>query len=785
MYNVFVGLSEGIFMLSRLLPKSISRALLVTFALLLTLLAISSGVGAFGINHINAILHNEFDASIQLRETALDAQVAMLEARRYEKDYLLRHSELGLEVARTEYVLTTLEQVNLVRAALQQIITLENQSGHQEMQGELQSLLGYTDTYETQFLETVDLIEERGLVEEGLIGSFRSSIHDIEAQIEALGNLEAQLLMLEARRREKDYMLRGDLTYVTDVHEIIDQLKALDSIAALSPGQAKNIRDLADAYVRDFDQVVALDGQIAVQIEAFQETVQLIEPVLLEIVADAEADFFAADTKINDQTVLVMQVIAGITFAALLIGFFLTVVMTRRINRPLETLIRSANQLGEGDLTARSQVKTQDEFGNLSNVFNKMAESLSQTIATERSNRIQLEETVNTYLEFVEAVASGELSRRLDLKHLHQSDEVLLRLGKNLNQMTTDLEETITAERETKDQLERTVAEFTVFIRAVAEGDLSSQLSLNGSSSKDDDLSILGNHLNQMVISLGSMARQIRAAALSMTTAASEIQSSTTQQSSSATEQDITVTETVSTVEELRITVSQTSERAQAVTRASYQAIEVSQSGQQAVLNSVNGMQDIQERVADIAENILILSERTQQIGEIIDTVNGLADQSKLLALNASIEAARAGEEGKGFAVVAMEVRQLAEQSREATARVRDILGEIQQATNTAVMVTEEGSKVAENGVTLVEQAGNVIDELSNALEEAAQLSIQIVASTEQQNNGMDQLLAAMQQIKQASTQTAASTRQAEQSSVNLIELARQLEDATARYQLA
>ena len=96
-----------------------------------------------------------------------------------------------------------------------------------------------------------------------------------------------------------------------------------------------------------------------------------------------------------------------------------------------------------------------------------------------------------------------------------------------------------------------------------------------------------------------------------------------------------------------------------------------------------------------------MLSERTQQIGEIIDAVNALADQSKLLALNASIEAARAGEEGKGFAVVAMEVRQLAEQSRGATSRVRDILSEIQDATNMAVMVTEEGSKGAENGMVV------------------------------------------------------------------------------------
>jgi methyl-accepting chemotaxis protein len=164
--------------------------------------------------------------------------------------------------------------------------------------------------------------------------------------------------------------------------------------------------------------------------------------------------------------------------------------------------------------------------------------------------------------------------------------------------------------------------------------------------------------------------------------------------------------------------------------------------------------------------------------------VNEIANQSKLLALNASIEAARAGEEGKGFAVVAMEVRQLAEQSREATARVRDILNQIQQATNTAVMVTEEGSKGAENGMSLVERAGEAIRDLTQTIDVAAQAAIQIAASTHQQTNGMDQLASAMSAIKQATMQTAASTRQAERSAQDLNTMASEMQKAVARYRL-
>jgi methyl-accepting chemotaxis protein len=115
---------------------------------------------------------------------------------------------------------------------------------------------------------------------------------------------------------------------------------------------------------------------------------------------------------------------------------------------------------------------------------------------------------------------------------------------------------------------------------------------------------------------------------------------------------------------------------------------------------------------------------------------------------------------------------------------VRDILNEIQQATNTAVMVTEEGSKGAESGMALVERAGESIRELASTIEIAAQAATQIASSAYQQTNGMNQLAMAMTSIKQATTQTAASTRQAERSAQDLNEMATQMQQAVAQYRL-
>ena len=188
------------------------------------------------------------------------------------------------------------------------------------------------------------------------------------------------------------------------------------------------------------------------------------------------------------------------------------------------------------------------------------------------------------------------------------------------------------------------------------------------------------------------------------------------------------------------------------------------------------GMNRIREQMEFIAGSIVRLSEQSQAIGEIIATVNDLAEQSNLLAVNAAIEAAKAGEQGKGFAVVAQEVKSLAEQSKQATAQVRGILGDVQKATSAAVMATEQGSKVVEAGVKQSAEVNEAIRQLGESIAEAAQASTQIAASSQQQVVGMDQVAQAMESIKVASAQNVAGTKQAEAAAQQLHEPGREAE---------
>ena len=179
-----------------------------------------------------------------------------------------------------------------------------------------------------------------------------------------------------------------------------------------------------------------------------------------------------------------------------------------------------------------------------------------------------------------------------------------------------------------------------------------------------------------------------------------------------------------------------------------------------------------------------ILSEQTLQIGEIITTVNDIADQSNLLALNAAMEAARAGEAGRGFAVVAGEVRNLAEQSRQATAQVSGILSEIQKSANTAVMVTEKGTKSAEDGVELAQSTGDSIRIIREHTQQMAAAAEQIAASVRQQLAGMDQITRAMGNINLGATQTQKGMQQVDLAAQNLNDLAKQLTSIVQQYKI-
>jgi methyl-accepting chemotaxis protein len=324
----------------------------------------------------------------------------------------------------------------------------------------------------------------------------------------------------------------------------------------------------------------------------------------------------------------------------------------------------------------------------------------------------------------------------------------------------------------------RPLVDVMAFVERVGTGDLTGRAAAVGR----DEIGRLGTTLNAMVAALSDLARTNRSATTDLTAAATEIRASAQQQAASVEEQFAAVQETAATVDEITHSGAQITKRASEVIATAQATAKTSRQGLRAVADTAQAMDAIREQAEAVAGNIVTLSEKTQAIGEIIETVNDVSERTHLLALNAAIEAAAAGENGRSFAVVASEMKLLADQAKAATTQVRGLLGEIQRGINTSVMLTEEAVKRAATGKARSDTTQRTIEEITARVEEGVQTFQQIVASTNQQQLGIEQVMGALQNIRQASQQTAAGTREVEAASANLTELAQALMALAERY---
>jgi methyl-accepting chemotaxis protein len=314
----------------------------------------------------------------------------------------------------------------------------------------------------------------------------------------------------------------------------------------------------------------------------------------------------------------------------------------------------------------------------------------------------------------------------------------------------------------------------------IAAGDLRQQIDTRGS----DEIGELARSFSKMAGTVTHLLTDLRSAAADIEREATSALTTSTQQSAMAHEQASAINETSTTVAEIAQTSKQATTYADSVISGTQRSEALSTEGQKVVAESVAGMEKLGEQVRTIALAITELNERTLQISDIITTVRDVAEQSNLLALNASIEAAKAGDHGRGFAVVAMEMRTLAEQSKVAANQVRALLGEVQKGTKAAVAATDEGSRRAQAAMALAQSAGSAILGLAEVIRESSGAARQIAGNTRQQTIGVEQIATAMSELSAAMTDTVSGTRQIEQVAGNLTNLSKRFSELVGRYQL-
>ncbi len=316
--------------------------------------------------------------------------------------------------------------------------------------------------------------------------------------------------------------------------------------------------------------------------------------------------------------------------------------------------------------------------------------------------------------------------------------------------------------------------------QSISRGDFSQRLDFRGG----DAIGRLGAALDTMVNDLKNQTKQVIEAAQVLSASASEISTTVAQVAHSTAQTSASVTETNTTVEQVKQAAQLARDKAKKVAEAANRAVQTSIEGKNATDETSQRMGLIKDQMESIGDTVVRLSEHSRAIEEIISTVKDLADQSNLLAVNASIEASRAGEHGKGFAVVAHEIKTLADQSREATDQVRSILEDTNKWVSAVVMATEQGNKAVEAGVVQAGMAGSSIQQLADSVAASSQSASVIETTSEQQMIGVEQVAGAMANIVQAMHQNQQGTTQIERAAKQLGNLGSQLGSLAGRYKL-
>ena len=342
----------------------------------------------------------------------------------------------------------------------------------------------------------------------------------------------------------------------------------------------------------------------------------------------------------------------------------------------------------------------------------------------------------------------------------------------------------------------------------LASRDLTQRIKITG----QDEIGRLGSMFNQIIDSMHEMVLQIRTTAEKVASSSQQLSSSTQQVNAStqevstaiqqitkgATTQSERVDETLEIMEKASVALKQMMANAQAATSGVGESSQKAERGRASAQETVEKILRLTDTVTNTAKVIQTLGERSQQIGEITETITSIADQTNLLALNAAIEAARAGEAGRGFAVVAEEVRKLAEGSAEAVRKIGNLIKSIQAETGKAVSSIETSAKEVQEGKDMVDKIADLLVEINNSVQDASSLTKQIAEATTEQVQGAERVVTAVNEVaavakesvstaEEVSSSVEEQTASMEEMSASAQELARlamELKDMVSKFKL-
>lgn len=337
-------------------------------------------------------------------------------------------------------------------------------------------------------------------------------------------------------------------------------------------------------------------------------------------------------------------------------------------------------------------------------------------------------------------------------------------------------------------------------------------LTVRAEAPHDDEIGLLVTECNGLIASLADIATKVRISAESVSNAATQLSASSEEINASSMEisssvqqiahgaelQSRKVEETTAAMESISTSVTDIADRAMDASRTSDAAAQVALAGEQSNEEAIAKINEVLEAILVLADSVEKLGKRSSEIGQIVDVITTIADQTNLLSLNAAIEAARAGESGRGFSVVAEEVRKLAEGSGKAAKQIGELIKEVQAETANAIKYMEIGTSEVRLGAEVVSRSGDALRQITEAVTRTAQLAQNIADTTAEQakrtaevDHAMHDIAAVVEENAASAQETAAAAEQQtacmqeiSSSAQDLADMAHHLEEAAMQFHL-